>query len=223
MNRTIKLRLLARPTVPVSTAIRGSVFIMVVDCIGCGKSVDGKVVGTYTYHDAAEGPPCRITLLQCPRCEHAILVREEERWYDCWSNPETVYPCEGDTVHPDLPKHLRAIFAEAKSCYRARAYTASAIMCRKALEGICNEHGVKEKNLSASLKKMKNMDLIEGRLYEWADALRIVGNEAAHEVESNVSGEDARDLIEFTEALLDYVITFHERFIRFKERRKKKE
>lgn len=196
---------------------------MVVDCVDCGKPVDGQVIGSYEYHDAAEGSPCRITLLQCPRCKHAILVREEERWYDCWSNPETVYPCEDDTVNPDLPKNIRAIFTEAKSCYRARAFTASAIMCRKTLEGICCEHKIKERNLASSLKTMREKDLIEGRLYEWANALRIVGNEAVHEVTSDVYGEDARDLIQFTEALLEYVFTFHDRFKRFQERRKQRE
>jgi hypothetical protein len=66
---------------------------------------------------------------------------------------------------------------------------------------------------------MKETGVIENRLYEWADALRISGNEAAHDVSTNVSREDAKDILEFTHALLEYVFTFQERFEQFKERR----
>jgi hypothetical protein len=41
---------------------------------------------------------------------------------------------------------------------------------------------------------------------------------AAHDVHSDVSWEDTRDLVEFTEALLEYVVVFRERFERFKAR-----
>jgi hypothetical protein len=67
---------------------------------------------------------------------------------------------------------------------------------------------------------MKELNLIDGGLSEWADGLRLAGNRAAHDVLSEVSWEDARDLIEFTEALLDYVVVFRERFERLKARQK---
>ena len=108
------------------------------------------------------------------------------------------------------------------SCLRANAYTASAIMCRKTLEAICSEHGATERNLLASLKKLKDEGVIEHRLYEWADALRIVGNEAAHDVKVQVSAQDARDVLEFTNALLEYTFTFRDKFERFKKRRAEK-
>ena len=41
----------------------------------------------------------------------------------------------------------------------------------------------------------KDDGIIEKRLYEWADALRTVGNEAAHDVGADVSRDDARDLL----------------------------
>ncbi len=49
------------------------------------------------------------------------------------------------------------------------------------------------------------------RLFEWADALRIAGNEAAHDVKVTTSKEDARDILELTNALLEYVFTFRDR------------
>ena len=74
-------------------------------------------------------------------------------------------------------------------------------MCRKTLEGICIEHKIKERNLANSLKKMKDQGIIESRLFEWADTLRISGNEAAHDLDVTVASDDARDIMEFTKAL----------------------
>jgi hypothetical protein len=50
-----------------------------------------------------------------------------------------------------------------------------------------------------------------------------VGNEAAHEVGTGISPEDARDVADFTHALLEYVFTFREKFERFKKRRMAKQ
>jgi NMD protein affecting ribosome stability and mRNA decay len=88
---------------------------MLVDCKECEKRVAGLVIGCYEYHDAASGPPTRVTLLRCPRCQHPIVVKEEERWFDSWSKPETIYPCEGKLLNPDLPDSVRSTMVEARS------------------------------------------------------------------------------------------------------------
>ena len=50
---------------------------------------------------------------------------------------------------------------------------------RKTLEGICSAHGVKSGTLAAELQKLKEKGIIESRLFEWAEELRTMGNEAA--------------------------------------------
>lgn len=94
-------------------------------------------------------------------------------------------------------------------------------MCRKTLEGICCVHEIKAKNLSLGLKEMKNKGIIESHLFEWAEALRISDNEAAHDVQVTISAQDAKDIVAFTDALLEYVFTFRDKFNEFIERRKK--
>ena len=68
---------------------------------------------------------------------------------------------------------------------------------------------------------MKTKGIIENRLFEWAEALRISGNEAAHDVQVTISPQDAKDIVDFTDALLEYVFTFRDKFNEFLERRKK--
>lgn len=92
-------------------------------------------------------------------------------------------------------------------------------MCRKTLEGLCSAHNIKGRNLSDSLKKLKDNGIIEERLFEWAEELRTLGNEAAHGVDSIVNAQDANNMLEFTEALAEYVFTYRDKFESFKKRR----
>ena len=97
-------------------------------------------------------------------------------------------------------------------------------MFRKTLEGICHAHGVKSSGtLAAQLKKLKEDEVIESRLFEWAEELRTIGNDAAREVGFIVSREDVQDTLEFTEALIEYVFTYRDKFEQFKKRRAKPE
>jgi hypothetical protein len=92
-------------------------------------------------------------------------------------------------------------------------------MVRRTLEGVCAEHGVKEKVLGSSLRMMKQKGLIDERLLEWAQALRVLGNEGAHYTGSQVSREDAADALAFAEALLDYMYVLTAKFEEFRKRR----
>jgi len=132
-----------------------------------------------------------------------------------------VYPPQDKQLGRSVPIPIRQAYQEAVACFKAKAFTASAIMCRKTLEGLCVEHGVKAGNLAKSLKELKEKGLIEGRLLEWAEALRNFGNEAAHDVLVNIAPQDAKDIIEFTEALIEYVFTYRDRFDDFQKRRRK--
>jgi hypothetical protein len=140
---------------------------------------------------------------------------------DIWDRPYLLFPSADLQANPRAPQLIRRAFEEACGCFRAQAYTATAIMCRKALEGVCFEHGVKERNLALSLRKMRDDGLIDDRLFEWSNALRDAGNDAAHGVETNIEHDDAKDMIEFTNAIIDYMFSFRDRFDQFKKRRAK--
>jgi hypothetical protein len=65
----------------------------------------------------------------------------------------------------------------------------------------------------------RDNDTITDQLFEWADALRLSGNEAAHDVQVTFSAEDARDLLDFTVAILDFTYSFRVKFEAFRARR----
>jgi hypothetical protein len=202
---------------------------MLLECNNCEAIVDAEVIAERSYETREElqppweEPPVEITLqaavrlVSCPRCNHPMLVYSDE------FKPDFVrlYPPMDRDLHPSVPNPIRQAFQEARTCLRAKAFTAAAIMCRKTLEGICSAHGVKSKTLAVELKELKDKGVIENRLFEWAEELRTIGNEAAHDVAFVASREDARDTLEFTEALIEYVFTYRDKFEEFKKRRAK--
>ena len=198
---------------------------MIIECAECRKHVEAKEAGKYWRSFNGEAPSCLYSLLACTECRSPILVRQTNIGNlaegDQWDTPFVMFPQTDARVNPNAPPDIRSAFEEACACYRSRAFTAAALMCRKTIEGTCAVHGVTERNLSASLKKMKEQGLIDERLFEWSDALRLVGNEAAHGVGVTISQADAKDTLEFTNAILDYMFSFRDRFEQFRRRRAK--
>jgi len=64
-----------------------------------------------------------------------------------------------------------------------------------------------------------NSGHIDSRLLNWAHEIRLVGNEAAHDIETSVDKSDARDVLDFTEAILIYTFSLTARFRAFQARR----
>ena len=197
-----------------------------VRCPSCEVAVPAEAVGSYEVPEDM-GETTQHLLLRCKECSSPFLVRrfgsftgfEEGSPY----SPVTVlYPAER-VLDASVPKTIGNSYDEASTCAGSGASTACAIMCRRTLEAICAHHGIVKGNLDGKLKKLRDDGVIEQRLFEWADSLRLVGNEAAHDVHVEVSKEDARDLLDFTRALVEYIFTFTENFKRFKDRRAARE
>lgn len=155
---------------------------------------------------------------RCTECGGGLVyaVDELDGKFD---NIIRVYPEHERTLDTAIPQALQREHAEAKKCFDANAYTATVVMVGRTLEGLCQNQGAKSKNLAGGLKELHANGVIDGRLQEWADALRVVRNEGAHFTGKQVSREDAFDSLAFCEALLEYIFVVSHRFAKFKERR----
>ena len=164
----------------------------------------------------------RFALLACPGCSHPFVATrtDEQVGPDEWVGGAWAVVFPGATFElRGVPEAIARGHHEALMCFRANAYTATAVMCRRTLEGICKNKLTTKRNLAANLKELQDNSVIDARLYEWADALRIVGNDAAHNVEEFMSREDAKDGLDFTRAIVEYIYTFTDAFEKFKGRR----
>ncbi len=196
---------------------------MIVECESCNAFVEARYHGAVTKEFGGRAPSVQFVLLSCDRCGSPIVVEQthigNEAEGDIWSPPKRLFPTSRYRANPSAPKSIQQAFDEAYTCYRSRAYTAAAILCRKTLEGICEAHGVRERSLMTSLKRLKEKGVIDERLFEWSDMLRGAGNDAAHDINVIISEADATDILEFTNAIVDYLFSYRERFEKFKARR----
>jgi ribosomal protein S27AE len=193
--------------------------------------VSGRKHGTYVTREEFGGPEqTSFTLVSCPDCDAPFLLRHHgmDAWDDdgnCgyieWEPSTVLYPSDPQAMDPAVPSRIANSYLEARRVFsQASAYTAAAIMCRRTLEGICEHFQGSGRTLQARLQDLKTRGVIEHRVHEWVDhALRLLGNDAAHDVNKVISRDDARDALEFTKAILEYLYVFETAFQKFKERR----
>lgn len=200
---------------------------LVIRCAQCEMHQVGEVL--HSYRDGDEDDPTtvyRYLVARCPQCRSPFLLLQVGDWdyrFDIvsWNTTRYLYPAEPDFLDPSVPKPIANSYLEARRTFNdAGATTAAAIMCRRTLEGICLHFQADGRNLYERLSDLKSRGVVDARLHEWADhALRALGNDAAHDVNALVSREDARDAIEFTRAIIEYLFVFADAFHRFKARR----
>lgn len=149
----------------------------------------------------------------------------EEDFGQGWDGePGVIWPKQQRALSPKVPQALRREHEEARQCFSSKAYTATAVMVRRTLEGVCIDQGIssagsRPKPLFKMLEQMKDDGKIDGRLFEWAQELRVLGNQGAHFTGTSVSREDAADGLALAEALLDYLYVLSAQFDAFKARR----
>lgn len=93
-------------------------------------------------------------------------------------------------------------------------------MCRRTLDGYRQEMGIDLKvPLAIALQRLKNDGSINAQLYEWATLLKDSGNEAAHNIRAHFTEEDAKDILDFTIAILDFTYSFKDKYDKFMQRK----
>ncbi|MEU3458313.1 DUF4145 domain-containing protein [Micromonospora sp. NPDC006766] len=187
-------------------------------CYYCQKPANATEQGSVYSNKPEIGPPSLITLVSCDNCGQALVLAQED-YGEGWDEMVRVWPSATRALSSAVPKPLRDEHNEARKCFDAKAYTAAAVMVGRTLEGVCTENGIKGRNLIGSLREMKEKNLIDDRLYQWADELRVLRNEGAHYTGSQVSREDAADALALSEAMLDYMYVLTAKFEEFRQRR----
>ncbi|MCP3957593.1 MAG: DUF4145 domain-containing protein [bacterium] len=165
-------------------------------------------------------------IAECPRCEGVHLI---EHGYNLVGGEfvsnehyDVLYP-QSKTVNLNgVPETVARAFLNASRSFEASLYEPCAIMCRKSVEAVCHELGAQRGNLNSRLRELRERQLIDQRLIEWADELRLLGNDAAHDLTVTIEKVDAADALGFVEALVTYAFELNARFDEFRSRQKER-
>ena len=124
----------------------------------------------------------------------------------------------------NVPEKVAKAYSEGRAILARRMWTPAAGSFRTSLDratqilwaGLQIDEVIPFK-LDVRLKKLSEKLSIPQSMMEWADTVRVVGNEL-HDLD-DVSQEDAEDAAHFVETFLTYMFTLPSRVAAFKERR----
>ncbi|MFE9395658.1 DUF4145 domain-containing protein [Streptomyces flavidovirens] len=164
-----------------------------------------------------EDAPADYKLWGCLHCQQPQLWKESVGSDDS-EESQRLWP-QVAALAQGIPASIAREMVEARACFDAKLYTAAAVMVRRTLEGMCIEQGTQKRALFQALQELRDDGKIEGRLFDWAQALRVLGNQGAHFSKDSVNREDAADALSLAEALLNYIYVFTAKYEEFQNRR----
>ncbi len=202
-------------------------------CPSCNVHVEATVLAqhsceTAVLHEDLFDPSERqytetlFTFAACTRCNRPILVQQDQTVIDGMGIPAS----DGSCVYPQevpmpeaVPEMVAKPYREADRAYRVKIYNACACMCRVTLEAVCGHYGKRKGTLSSRLDGLRKDGIMDKAMFEWTRELRLSGNKGAHADPEDVTGAEAKDLLEFSRALLLYAFELPRRLQRARERR----
>lgn len=163
----------------------------------------------------------------CDGCDAPFLMEQEyvevRGEFSVPQGSRLLYPVQKDMPLKGVPESVRRAYDNAVRSYAAGLYGPCVIMCRKCLEALCYELGETQGSLQRRLLALREKQAIDSRLVAWADGLRMLGNDAAHDLDSRIEQVDALDSLEFIEAIVMNVFVLSAKFEEFQERRRSRQ
>lgn len=170
-----------------------------------------------------ESEGIEIFYAECPQCEKLVVgIQEGKLQYHASSGYHSIYSISNQKIiYPktnnfqgsqDIPKKYLEDYEEAIKVLSASP-KASAALTRRLLQNILREEfSISEKSLAKEIEIFTNKTDIPSYLTDAVDAVRQVGNIAAHPLKDLSTGEivpvekgEAEWLIEVIEQLFDFV------------------
>ena len=161
----------------------------------------------------------QVSVLFCRHCKQGIAVIEEV-WIGDHPKRNGLkqggkinfhginwWPLTEANLSKDIPKNISKVFNEATICLSANCPRASVVMARRTLEAIAFDKGeTSKKVLFKKLNALTDKGILHPNLSDWANEIRLIGNIGAHfDPITEVSTEDAKDLISFVRELIRYL------------------
>ena len=162
-----------------------------------------------------------VSFWLCSHCQHGICIESEA--FNLYAEPHVfgsyqIFPRPASSEAPEFtPSDISKKYREAKICFYTEQFTASAIMSRCTLEAVVKTLGASGNNLRSHIEDLAKRHVITPSLASWAHSLRIIGNEAAHEL-TDITKQDAEQALFFAEMLLTYIYTLPGRIEQLRNR-----
>lgn len=172
-------------------------------CPACDHLGTFEVVG----RDVLVDSDARAGLRRCPSMGCKALV-----FYAATREKVVTFPpVRLDFDKTGIPPETLKAFEEAVTCHANECFIAAAIMVRKTLDLICKDRGAIGDDLKQRIASLRTKVVIPNELLDGMDALRLLGNDAAH-LESatydDVGKDEVEIAVEFAKEILKAVYQY---------------
>ena len=189
-------------------------------CYHCGNKTQMNLSASYEYEVSFEEHGHRC-LYHCPVCDGVTLLNRSWDFF----NDDPKYDDINETVlYPavsleskDVPKEIGQAFEAALKVKNIDGAICT-LSLRRTLEMLCNDKNASGKDLFAKLRDLASKGVLPPILNGMADTLRVLGNSAAHADDATFSNHLISSLIDFTQAILDYVYILPQKTVRRSEK-----
>jgi hypothetical protein len=205
----------------------------IIDCNICKAKVaaieNGSATRSYWCEEIAEPIGIKLLIGSCPRCKELLVGKSDQVGFKDWQGDEEDEWSDVVRIYPEppkiflsfrIPRSARESLSDADRSLRANANMAACIMFGRALEAVCRDILGTKVMLATGVTMLKDKGIIDDRLYNWSQQLRVFRNLAAHPDDdaSTISHQDAEDLQSFAYAIIEYIYDLTDRYEEFKAR-----
>jgi len=189
----------------------------IIDCPHCTVRIKAEAISWIQIEEDTA-----YALVQCPTCKNPLFgivsgfFDEFNNWE--WDTATRLWPDPSIVVHDSIPRAARRDILDAQKCYAHGIYSATAVLCGRALERLIKEKAG-DLMIGKGIQKLKDDNIIDARLFTWAEALRKERNIGAHATTEETTKENAQDVLDFTVAIFDYVYTLSTKYQNYLSRK----
>ncbi len=194
-------------------------------CSHCGKLASFTIRGEGTQYGAVldnsgnyDGQDIKTwRILECEWCKKPTLEETGMSYSfvaDAFSTGMELQSSEITVLYPEaktaktpltnLPEMIEKKYMAALKVQDIEP-SACAVLVGRTLEAVCNYEKASGKNLLDKVNNLVSSDRIPRTLAEMAHQLRQIRNFGAHDAEDEVTEEDVPIILDFLEAILEYL------------------
>jgi hypothetical protein len=165
--------------------------------------------------------------LECGNCKGYVMVlwSASEHGYGRGVHDYDVlpWPLKIEKYPEHWPEAIGRYWLQAKRNIRDENWDAAAVMACSALQIALRDYDAKGKNLKQEIDDLASKGILPPIMKEWSDQVRDLGNDSAHPDpgQGPTNPQDARDIVQFLDFLLEYLYTFPHQIKKYRERLEK--
>lgn len=166
--------------------------------------------------------PEQYTFAACEYCKYpGVFYRVDYDLGGGFDDDEyyRVYPAHDRAISYALPSIVKESYEEAVRCEVHKSWIACVTMVGRTLEAVTKEYAPDVRSMFGGLKKMYDDGAISQEINDWANELRAIRNIGAHATQQKLSRQDARESLDFLQAILETIYYMRPKFMAMKARR----